>query len=137
MPYTFTTLEQQELTTAFNLGPSVSGQAGTHQAFYAKIVEILTTDNGSSRPDADLDVLPVRIWAQGATKSNSGIGVFSTLIRESTNKQGELHWLRQFRKSEDPNVVGEIQDASNEIARKIFDDLNISNWKVSANQTTP
>lgn len=108
MPYTFTTPQQLELIAAYNLGPTASGLPGTHQAFYAKIVEILTTDSGSGQPDADPAVLPVRIWAQGATKTNSDIGVFSTLIRGYTNKQGELHWEREFTDFQSPTTIKTI-----------------------------
>lgn len=113
MSYTFTPLEQAEINAAYVLGPQIAGDLGNFQAFYAKIVEILSTDTGSGRPDNDLEVLPVRTWAQGATKTNSDVGVFSTLIRESTNKQGELHWQRRFTDFQSITSISEIQEASN------------------------
>ena len=131
--YTFTLSQQLELNAAYLLGPTVNGQPGTHFAFYSKIVEILTTDTGSGRPDTDPAIKPVRIWAQGAAKTNSDIGVFSTLIRESTNKQGELHWQMRFTDFQSVTSISQIQEASNRIARKIFLDLSSpdeNNWRL-------
>ncbi|MCB1583330.1 MAG: hypothetical protein KDI92_09725 [Xanthomonadales bacterium] len=131
--YFFTPAQQQLITDAFNQGPTNDWDPGTHQAFYSTLATILSTDDGNGRPDADPDVLPVRIWAQGATQTNSDLGVFSTLIREYTNKQGELHWERRFTDFQSATSISEIQEASNRIARKIYSDLESTtqnNWRL-------
>lgn len=92
MSYTFTIIEQQDITDAFNQGPDDTGEPGNHVPFYSTVSNILTTDSGSGAPDEDPEVLPVRIWFDGAAKVNGDQGAFSTVIREYTQTQGELHW---------------------------------------------
>jgi len=130
MAYTFTLIEQQEITTAFNQGPDDLGQPGNHVPFYITVSDILTTDPGSGAPDDDPEVLPVRIWFEGATKVNGDQGAFSTLIREYTQTQGELHWERRFSDFQSASEVSEMQEASNQVARRAEDTLRDSNWRL-------
>ena len=110
--YTFTLLEQQNITNAFNTGPQNIGDPGNHVPFYTAMSTILSTNTGSGAPDSNAEVKPVRIWFDGATKVNAGQGVFSTLIREYTQAQGELHWERRFSDFQSTTSISEIQEAS-------------------------
>ena len=110
--YTFNITERQQITTAFNQGPTVNWEPGNHVPFYTTMSTILSTDNGSGAPDTNAEVLPVRIWFDGAAKVNAGTGVFSTLIREYTQTQGVLHWDRRFSDFQSLTTVSEIQEAS-------------------------
>ncbi len=131
--YTFTTQQQNDITDEYDDGPQNSGEAGDHQGFYNEIATILSTDTGTGSPDQDLDVLPVRIWFEGAAKVNSGEGVFSTLIREYTQVQAELHYDRRFTDFESLTTVSEVQDASNQVARNAHDDLvNVNGWTLQS-----
>lgn len=112
MAYTFTITEQQQIITAFDLGPDDLGLPGNHVPFYTTVSDILTTDSGSGAPKDDPQVLPVRIWFEGAAKVNGEQGAFSTLIREYTQLQGELHWDRRFTDFQSATEVSEIQEAS-------------------------
>ena len=110
--YTFTLIEQQDISNAYNQGPATIGLPGNHVQLYSTISTILKTDTGLGAPDLNPEVKPVRIWFDGATKINSGEGVFSTLIREYTQTQGELHWNYRFTNFESISSVSEIQEAS-------------------------
>ncbi|KAA3650615.1 MAG: hypothetical protein DWP95_01220 [Proteobacteria bacterium] len=115
------------------MGPQNQGDPGTHIQFYIELANILSTDNGSGAPGDDPQIKPILIWAQGATKTNSKQGAFSTLIREYTHEQGVMHYKERFTDFDIPGQVSEMQEASNEIARRAFtqmkDDLN---WRVQS-----
>ena len=136
--YVFSPAQQQQITDAFNQGPTMQGEPGTHQPFYSTIATILSTDDGSGmRPDEDPDILPVRLWFDGATQTNADVGAFSTLIREYTIRQGELHWARKFTDFQSTTEVSEVQNASNQISRLIYNDLqdpSLNNWQLQTIQ---
>ena len=126
--YTFNLTEQQQITNAFNQGPATIGLPGNHVQLYSTVSTILSTDTGGGAPDSNAEVKPVRIWFDGATKVNSGEGVFSTLIREYTHTQGELHWNRRFTDFDSLTTVSEIQEASNQVARNAQESLLDNSW---------
>jgi len=77
----------------------------------------------------------VRIWFEGAAKVNGDLGAFSTLIREYTQIQGELHWDRRFSDFQSATNISEMQEASNEVARQAEDTLsdpNQNNWTLQS-----
>ena len=126
--YTFTISEQQQITDAFNLGPLNPGDLGDHFPYYSTVSSILSTNSGMGSPDDNPLVLPVRIWFDGAAKVNAGDGAFSILIREYTQNQGWLHWDRRFSEFDSVSSVSELQEASNEVARNTFENLQLQNW---------
>jgi hypothetical protein len=125
MPYMFTLPQQVQIEEFYQAGPVQQYQAGDFADMYSYIATVLST--GNPPPDSDLDVLKSRLWFDGATKANSGSGVFSILIRDYTQTQGKLHYGREFSQGVGPSG---IQEASNEVARRVHGTVAASGWQV-------
>ena len=138
MSYVFTPAQQTTLTMLFEQGPQPN-QNGNFFLYYQNIASILRTpqpSNGGLPPDFDPVVYPSRLWFEGATFANAGVGAPSTLIRGYTQTQGLMHFGRQFTVGTGP---GGLQEGSNAVARNIHGNfLNplppASAWEVPAIQ---
>lgn len=124
MPYIFTPPQQAQIDAKYQAGPVNPGASGNFSAMYAYIATLLHT--GSPPPDDDPIVLKSRLWFDGASKANAGDGVFSILIRDYTQAEGKLHFGKKF-----PTTVGPggIQEASNEVARRVHTTIAGGGWE--------
>ena len=118
--YTFTPQQQADITALRLSGPD-ENQPGNHAAMYQYFADALST--GNPPPDDDPEIFRTRLWFNGASRANQGIGPFSDLIRGYTQAQGLLHFGRQFQTG--TGLEG-LQEASNEVARRVYDHVSES-----------
>ncbi len=97
---------------------------------YEKVSEILEKAKIEDRVDsADMDeTKKALLWFDGAILVNRGETVFSTLIREYTSRQLELH----YGAGEAADVVDQMQEVSDAIARQVVvEDIIQGGWHSS------
>jgi Ca2+-binding RTX toxin-like protein len=126
MPYVFTPTQQTEITLRHSQGP-VENSPGNFSPMYQYIAQVLRTPQptfpGGLPPDSEIAIQGSRLWFEGATLANAGVGPQSRLIREYTQMQGVLHFGEPFLLGVG---AGQLQEASNQVARNVFVDISTS-----------
>ena len=87
-----------------------AGQIGFWQ-IYKTLADWLVNEYGASITDSSV------LWLRGATEANAGRGAFSALIRGCTETQYQLRYGA-------PIPVGKLQEASNQVAKNLLDDIS-------------
>jgi hypothetical protein len=112
MGYSFTEEQLARIQTAFDRADA----GGSWAAVYELVASIFADEpdaSGSTPIKSDPEVQASRLWLLGAAQANAGEGAFSTLIRDYTARQYELHF--------GVTLSDELaQEASDAVARRVL-----------------
>ena len=112
MRFTFTEDQKARIQAAFDRADAGGSWAAAYE-LVASIVADEPDASGSTPIKSDPEVQASRLWLLGAAQANAGEGAFSTLIRDYTARQYELHFGV-------PLSDELAQEASDEVAERVI-----------------
>lgn len=115
MAYLFTSDQIARIRTSFEQAQANGSWADAYE-LVASIVTNEPDMSGSEPINSDPEVQASRLWLLGAAQANAGEGAFSSLIRDYTERQYELHFGISLSDAK-------AQQASDAVAEAVIDDI--------------
>jgi len=115
MSYSFTDAQKARISTAV----SSAEAGGSWASAYDVVATIIATEpdaSGTQPVSTDPQVQASRLWLLGAAQANAGEGMFSTLIRDYTAREYELHFGTALSEAQ-------AQAASDAVAKNVLGDI--------------
>jgi len=122
MPFSFDAVQLLELQNAYDAALNSSASTGRFAAAYTTLFGMISEPDGNGNLIPKTDVDPAAwVFLRGVADVNSGIGDYSTAIREYTKSQYIIRYGEDAKTPEQLDAA--IQLTSDGIAQKILEDI--------------